>query len=153
MSDFKSNQNSFFTISRTAEIIGVQSHVLRFWEKKFSSINPKKSLSGRRFYSSNDIEALLKIKKLLYEDGFTIQQHEILSEKIKEIDSKGAYFVLTNSNTELVKDIYFTQKNFSLHKISVSRSINQMGKDESESGTKEILITNFKVPIQMKLGI
>ena len=56
MSDFKSNQNSFFTISRTAEIIGVQSHVLRFWEKKFSSINPKKSLSGRRFYSSNDIE-------------------------------------------------------------------------------------------------
>ena len=91
--------------------------------------------------------------KEYYEDGFTIQQHEILSEKIKEIDSKGAYFILTNSNTELVKDIYFTQKNFSLHKLSVSRSINQMGKDESESGTKEILITNFKVPIQMKLGI
>ena len=73
MSDFKSNQNSFFTISKTAEIIGVQSHVLRFWEKKFSSINPKKSSSGRRFYSSNDIETLLKIKKLLYEDGFTIK--------------------------------------------------------------------------------
>ena len=73
MSDFKSYQNSFFTISKTAEIIGVQSHVLRFWEKKFSSINPKKSLSGRRFYSSNDIETLLKIKKLLYEDGFTIK--------------------------------------------------------------------------------
>ena len=73
MSDFKSNQNSFFTISKTAEIIGVQSHVLRFWEKKFSSINPKKSLSRRRFYSSNDIETLLKIKKLLYEDGFTIK--------------------------------------------------------------------------------
>ena len=91
--------------------------------------------------------------KEYYEDGFTIQQHKLLSKKIKEIDSKGAYFILTNSNTELVKDIYFTQKNFSLHKISVSRSINQMGKDESESGTKEILITNFKVPIQMKLGI
>ena len=65
--------NSFFTISKTAKIIGVQSHVLRFWEKKFSSINPKKSLSGRRFYSSNDIEKLLNIKKLLYEDGFTIK--------------------------------------------------------------------------------
>ena len=73
MSNFKSNQNSFFTISRTAEIIGVQTHVLRFWEKKFSSINPKKSLSGRRFYSSIDIKTLLKIKKLLYEDGFTIK--------------------------------------------------------------------------------
>ena len=73
MSDVKSNQNSFFTISKTAEIVGVQSHVLRFWEKKFSSINPKKSLSGRRFYSSSDIESLLMIKKLLYEDGFTIK--------------------------------------------------------------------------------
>tara|TARA_X000000950_G_C13530303_1_gene503336 strand:+ start:93 stop:446 length:354 start_codon:yes stop_codon:yes gene_type:complete len=73
MSDFISNQNSFFTISKTAKIVGVQSHVLRFWEKKFSSINPKKNLSGRRFYSSNDIETLLAIKKLLYEDGFTIK--------------------------------------------------------------------------------
>ena len=73
MLDLKSNQNSFHTISKTAEIIGVKSHVLRFWEKKFSSINPKKSLSGRRFYSSEDIEALLMIKKLLYEEGFTIK--------------------------------------------------------------------------------
>ena len=73
MSDLKFNENSFFTISKTAEIIGVQSHVLRFWEKKFSCINPKKSLSGRRFYSSDDIESLLSIKKLLYDDGFTIK--------------------------------------------------------------------------------
>ena len=78
MSDFKFNQNSFFTISRTAEIIGVQSHVLRFWEKKFSSINPKKSLSGRRFYSSNDIDTLLKIKKLLY-DQKKLNGHTIFS--------------------------------------------------------------------------
>jgi DNA-binding transcriptional MerR regulator len=73
MSNLKSIQKSFFTISKTAEIIGVQPHVLRFWEKKFSSINPKKNLSGRRFYSSIDVENLLMIKKLLYEDGFTIK--------------------------------------------------------------------------------
>ena len=73
MSNFKSSQKSFFTISKTAEIIGVQPHVLRFWEKKFSSINPKKNLSGRRFYSSIDVENLLMIKKLLYEDGFTVK--------------------------------------------------------------------------------
>tara|TARA_B100000212_G_C27155214_1_gene439256 strand:- start:315 stop:668 length:354 start_codon:yes stop_codon:yes gene_type:complete len=83
MSNLKSNENSFFTISKTAEIIGVQPHVLRFWEKKFSSINPKKNLSGRRFYSSKDIKTLLMIKKLLYEDGFTI---------------KGAVFVIDKSN-------------------------------------------------------
>ena len=100
MSDFKSNQNSFFTISRTAEIIGVQSHVLRFWEKKFSSINPKKSSSGRRFYSSNDIETLLKIKKLLYEDGFTI---------------KGAAGIIDKSNQKNVENVD-AHKNMKLHK-------------------------------------
>ena len=73
MSNLTSNGNSFFTISKTAKIIGVQSHVLRFWEKKFSSINPKKSQSGRRYYSSKDIQYLLMIKKLLYEEGFTIK--------------------------------------------------------------------------------
>ena len=92
MSDIKSNQNSFYTISKTAEIIGVKSHVLRFWEKKFSSINPKKSLSGRRFYSSEDIKTLLMIKKLLYEEGFTIKG------AISVIDKK------TNQNIKNTED-------------------------------------------------
>ncbi|MDC0456710.1 MerR family transcriptional regulator [Alphaproteobacteria bacterium] len=65
--------DSYFTISKTADIIGVRSHVLRFWEKKFLLINPKKGNSGRRFYSSSDIKFLLYIKKLLYTDGFTIR--------------------------------------------------------------------------------
>ena len=100
MSNLKVDDNSYFTISKTAEIIGVQSHVLRFWEKKFSSINPKKSLSGRRFYSSNDIETLLKIKKLLYEDGFTI---------------KGAVSIIDKSNKENVENVN-DPKSMKLHK-------------------------------------
>ena len=66
-------ENNFYTISKTATIVGVQTHVLRFWEKKFFILKPKKSLSGRRYYSSLDIEYLLIIKKLLYEEGFTIK--------------------------------------------------------------------------------
>ena len=73
MSKIDYDEKSFFTISKTAKIIGVQSHVLRFWEKKFHAINPKKNLSGRRYYSSKDIDFLLMIKKLLYEEGFTIK--------------------------------------------------------------------------------
>tara|TARA_Y100000992_G_C21104215_1_gene414113 strand:- start:52 stop:753 length:702 start_codon:yes stop_codon:yes gene_type:complete len=90
-----------------------------------------------------------------YDDGFSIDQHILLSQKINEIDKKGAYFILTNSNTELVKDIYFTKKHYSLSTINVARAINQVGKDDSGSGVKEILITNFNVPIpvQMNLGI
>ena len=100
MSNLKSSQKSFFTISKTAEIIGVQPHVLRFWEKKFSSINPKKNLSGRRFYSSVDIENLLMIKKLLYEDGFTI---------------KGAVSVVDKPNQK-IKDDFDNAINVSLTK-------------------------------------
>ena len=67
------DDNSYFTISKTADLIGVRSHVLRFWEKKFLSLNPKKDISGRRFYSSSDIKFLLLLKKLFYDDGFTIK--------------------------------------------------------------------------------
>jgi len=87
MSDSKSNQNSFYTISKTAQIIGVKSHVLRFWEKKFYSINPKKSLSGRRYYSSEDIETLLMIKKLLYVEGFTIKGAVSIIDKKNQQDT------------------------------------------------------------------
>ena len=65
--------DTYFTISKAAGLVGVRSHVLRFWEKKFFSINPKKGASGRRLYSSSDIEFLLYIKKLLYIDRFTIK--------------------------------------------------------------------------------
>ena len=53
------------------------------------------------------------------------------------------------------KDIYLTKKKYSLSTVSVARAINQVGRDDSESGIKEVLITNFKVPIpvQMNLGI
>ena len=66
-------EDNFYTISKTANLVGVQTHVLRFWEKKFLIIKPRKSSTGRRYYSSSDIKYLLMIKKLLYEEGFTIK--------------------------------------------------------------------------------
>ncbi len=66
-------EDNFYTISKTANLVGVQKHVLRFWEKKFLFIKPRKSPNGRRYYSSSDIKYLLMIKKLLYEEGFTIK--------------------------------------------------------------------------------
>ena len=94
----KLDNKSFSTISKTAKIIGVQSHVLRFWEKKFFSLNPKKSLSGRRYYSTKDIETLLRIKKLLYEEGFTIKGAVNFIDKKNDVTTE-------NINTELNKKI------------------------------------------------
>jgi len=61
------------TISETADIIGVQQHVLRFWETKFPFIRPTKRAGGRRFYRPQDVELLKAVKTLLYDRGYTIR--------------------------------------------------------------------------------
>ena len=65
--------NSYSTISKTADIIGVQSHVLRFWEKKFPQLKPMKRGGNRRYYRRCDIDFLLALRKLLYQDRYTIK--------------------------------------------------------------------------------
>ena len=117
MLDLKSHQNSFFTISKTAEIIGVQSHVLRFWEKKFSSINPKKNLNGRRFYSGSDIEILLMIKKLLYEDGFTIKGAVSIIDKNKKNNVDNCNDAI---NVNLTKSINLIQQGLNIIKKNIN---------------------------------
>ena len=62
----------YYKIREVAEIVGVQAHVLRFWETEFPSLSPPKSKSGQRTYRPRDIEMLLRIRHLLYEEGFTI---------------------------------------------------------------------------------
>jgi DNA-binding transcriptional MerR regulator len=66
------SQDAFRTISEVAEELNVPPHVLRFWEKKFSSIKPMTRGGGRRFYRPNDIKLLKAIHKLLYTDMYTI---------------------------------------------------------------------------------
>ena len=61
------------TISETADALGVQQHVLRFWETKFPFIRPTKRAGGRRFYRPQDIELLKAVKTLLYDRGYTIR--------------------------------------------------------------------------------
>lgn len=62
----------FFKISEVCEIVGVEPYVLRFWETEFPAFAPEKSKSGHRVYKRKDVENVLKIKELLYEQGFTI---------------------------------------------------------------------------------
>jgi DNA-binding transcriptional MerR regulator len=62
----------YYKIGEVCGIVGVEAHVLRFWETEFPILSPPKNRSGQRIYRPKDIELLLKIKRLLYEDGFTI---------------------------------------------------------------------------------
>jgi DNA-binding transcriptional MerR regulator len=63
----------FFKIGEVAKIAGVKQHVLRYWESEFPWIRPQKSKSNQRLYRRKDVEAVLAIKHLLYDQKFTIE--------------------------------------------------------------------------------
>jgi DNA-binding transcriptional MerR regulator len=62
----------FFRIGEVAELVGVEPHVLRYWEREFRTVRPSKSAKGQRVYSRRDVESLLRVRDLLYREGFTI---------------------------------------------------------------------------------
>lgn len=64
---------AFLTISEVAEELGIQQHVLRFWETKFTQIKPMKRGGGRRYYRPEDVAMLKHIHSLLYTEGYTIK--------------------------------------------------------------------------------
>ena len=62
----------YFTIGEVAELCGVRSHVLRYWEQEFSQLSPQKRRGNRRYYQHHEVVLIRKIRALLYEEGFTI---------------------------------------------------------------------------------
>jgi DNA-binding transcriptional MerR regulator len=62
----------YFRIGDVAELCDLPAYVLRFWETEFPQLKPVKSSTGQRMYRRKDVENVLQIKKLLYEEGFTI---------------------------------------------------------------------------------
>ena len=62
----------YFRIGEVATLVGVEPHVLRYWEREFRSIRPTKSAKGQRVYSRRDVENLMRVRDLLYSEGFTI---------------------------------------------------------------------------------
>ncbi|MDI2090413.1 MerR family transcriptional regulator [Commensalibacter oyaizuii] len=69
----KKDPGAFRTISEVAEEIQVPQHVLRFWETRFTQVQPVKRSGGRRYYRAEDITLLKYISELLYVDGYTIK--------------------------------------------------------------------------------
>ncbi|MBI1821584.1 MAG: MerR family transcriptional regulator [Nitrospirae bacterium] len=66
------SEKMFYKIGEVSQITGLESYVLRFWENQFPVLHPKKNNGGQRVYLSKDIQLILKIKKMLYEEGYTI---------------------------------------------------------------------------------
>ena len=62
----------FFKIGEVAHVAHVEQHVLRYWEDEFDALKPEKNRAGQRLYKRKDVEMVLEIKRLLYEEKFTI---------------------------------------------------------------------------------
>lgn len=99
---------AFRTIAEVAEELGVGTHVLRFWETKFSQIKPMKRSGGRRYYRPDDVELLRCIKDLLYIKRLTIEGAQ------KEIKSKGIKALVG----ETIQDDFFAQEQPSADEVS-----------------------------------
>lgn len=66
-------QKLFYRINEVSKITGLKPYVLRYWETEFPELSPEKDASDQRRYRARDIETILAIRKLLYEDRFTIK--------------------------------------------------------------------------------
>ena len=62
----------FFKIGEVCELTDIQPYVLRYWETEFPTLAPAKNSSGQRIYRRRDIETVIRIKELLYGEGFTV---------------------------------------------------------------------------------
>ena len=76
---------AFRTISEVSNEVNIPTHVLRFWETKFSNINPLKRSGNRRYYRPEDVKLIIRIKTLLYDNGYTVKGVQKL---LKENDNK-----------------------------------------------------------------
>jgi DNA-binding transcriptional MerR regulator len=62
----------FYKIGEVCELTGTEPYVLRYWEAEFPFLSPPKNRSGQRIYKQGDIDLILRIKELLYDEGYTI---------------------------------------------------------------------------------
>jgi len=63
----------YYSIGEVCDLTGLKPHVLRYWETQFDVLNPTKNRAGNRVYRSRDVEVVLLVKKLLYDEKYTIE--------------------------------------------------------------------------------
>ena len=94
---------AFRTISEVSNEVNIPAHVLRFWETKFPTINPLKRSGNRRYYRPEDVKLIIRIKTLLYDNGYTVKGVQKL---LKENDNKNnEKNIIKEKLSSILKDI------------------------------------------------
>ncbi len=96
----------YFRIGEVSRVAGVKPHVLRYWETEFPAIAPKKSGRGHRLYRRKDVELILEIKRLLYEERFTIEgARKFLGQRSRRSPAKAKQGELFNRSSLVLEQI------------------------------------------------
>ena len=96
----------YFRIGEIAELCHLPAYVLRFWETEFPQLKPVKSSTGQRMYRQRDVENVLRIKRLLYDQGYTIagaRQH--LRDEAKPARQQSGLLFPTKGRSENLKKV------------------------------------------------
>ncbi len=126
----------YFKIGEVCELVGVQAHVLRYWETEFPMLSPQKNKSGQRSYRRRDVMMALRIKQLLYNEMFTIAgaKKKLLAEQRSGSKPKPAESPLISdrllANIEaptLFENVFEPENPPGAH--SLSSSVNSVGVD------------------------
>lgn len=102
----------FFRIGEVSQLVGVEPYVLRYWESEFPGLSPKKSNTGQRMFRRKDVELLLNIKHLLYDEKFTIEgarkvlkTGRINDEKPRETATQEELFPVANPLPDIRREL------------------------------------------------
>lgn len=93
----------YFRIGEASRIVGVEPYVLRYWESEFPQIRPQRADSNQRTYQKQDLEILLEIKRLLYEEKMTIEGARLRFKGEKSEKSDALHPIIEEAKTELRK--------------------------------------------------
>jgi len=109
----------FFTISEVSDITMVKPYILRYWEKQFKFLKPVRSIGGQRSYRKKDVEMVVLIKRLLYEEKFTIAGAKNRLKELKEAKRNHPQMEINFREAELVDTVNRLKKKLENLKDSI----------------------------------
>ncbi|MFZ7126095.1 MAG: MerR family transcriptional regulator [Desulfobacterales bacterium] len=95
----------YFRIGEVAQLTGLPSHVLRFWETEFPAIRPKRTDAGQRLYRKADVELILTIRHLLHEKKFTIRGARQFLKTQGRREDAGDWVEIVKAELKAIRDL------------------------------------------------
>ena len=97
----------YFTIGEVSKITHIKTHILRYWEKEFETLEPSKRRGNRRYYTQDDILTILKINNLISSQGFTIDgaKQNLYSSSSKNDSKQNIAFAILKKDIQKIIDV------------------------------------------------